>query len=150
MSKSPSRFDMNASRLASGDHAGLRSLAGWLVRGVCCDPSALIVKSSKLPTRSELKATRPLAPGRLPAPKAPIDLRDEFHEWTARCKDSSSSSRSHDHLGRRNRACAQTRLDGRQVGASLVEQERQQLKRAVDAGLGLLAELALTGVEVEP
>ena len=40
--------------------------------------------------------------------------------------------------------------NGRQMGAQLVEQERRELQRPVDAGLGLLAEHELSRVEVEP
>src|SRR5690242_21689915 len=63
MSKSPSRFDMNARRVTSGGKTGFRSLAVLLVRWVTCEPSGRMVNSSKSPSRSELKARSPFPPG---------------------------------------------------------------------------------------
>src|SRR5918994_7965346 len=91
MSKSPSRFDINASRVPSGDHTGLRSLAGLVVRTVCWEPSPAMVMSSKSPSRSELNASRPFAPGKAACP-------DEVSAADVATAARAASRRRHDQL----------------------------------------------------
>src|SRR5881227_1165553 len=91
MSSLPARSLVKAIFAASGDHAGLASRAGLLVRSMTPVPSRFITYTSKLPPRSLENAIFPLAPsGAAPAPygtnKTPINRAVKAMVTAARCQ----------------------------------------------------------------